>query len=66
MRKMNRITVIPEATDYHITETDRGTEIIISDAAGEKTEIILKGFHLPKKQRDDFHIEGGMYDELGY
>lgn len=64
--KMNRITIIPEATDYSIHETKKGTEIIISDALGDKTEIILKDFHLPKKQREQFMIEGGNYDELGY
>ena len=66
MKKKNRITVIPEATDYHIIETAKGTEIVINDSSGEKTEIILKDFHKTKKQREEFHIEGGNYDELGY
>jgi hypothetical protein len=65
-KKMSRITVIPEVTDYHIHETERGTEIIISDSTGDKTEIILKDFRLPKKKSQEFTVKGGTKDVLGY
>jgi hypothetical protein len=65
-KKLANITVIPEATDYHIKETDKGTEIVIKDKSGDTITTILSNFHKTKKEREEFTIDGETYDELGY
>lgn len=62
-KKLANITVIPEATGYHIKETKEGTKIIITDTSEDVITILLPNY---------FKDEGVLtcplegYDELGY
>lgn len=58
-RKLSRTTIIPNAIGYVVNETKEGTEIIIDDASGDKTTILLRDY-----KAKTTNLDGGSYYDL--